>query len=79
MERLRTLHRNNLLPLGFLPMPDVSGDQDDVPAKPTVQFFCELCPKSEVGLLRMSVQNLGSKNQSLKSKVCPKSESETKV
>ena len=36
-----------------------------------VRKLSELCPKSEV--LRMSVQNLESKNQSLKSKVCPKS------
>ena len=43
----------------------------------SVRKLSELCPKSEV--LRMSVQNLESKNQSLKSKVCPKSESETKV
>ena len=37
MGRLRTLHRNNLLPIGFLAMPSVSGDQDDVPAKPIAQ------------------------------------------
>ena len=43
----------------------------------SVRKMSELCPKSEVP--QMSVQNLESKNQSLKSKVCPKSESETKV
>ena len=36
-----------------------------------VRKLYELCPKSEV--LRMSVQKLESKNQSQKSKVCPKS------
>ena len=40
----------------------------------SVQKLSELCPKSEV--LRMFVQNLESKKQILKSKVCPKSESE---
>ena len=37
----------------------------------SVRKLSELCPKSEV--LCMSVQNLESKNQSLKYKVCPKS------
>ena len=57
---------------------DVRGlTRSEVWCPTSVRKLSELCPKSEV--LRMSVQNLESKNQSRKSKVCPKSESETKL
>ena len=49
--------------------------KSEVWCQTSVRKLSELCPKSEV--LRMSVKNLESKNQSIKSKVCAKSE--TKV